>query len=69
MTPMFTAKNEWYGDLQEQRPSEGQPPIKKAKYVCLYFKPKNDFFVFLGYGSDCVVFIPTFDSVILSYLP
>jgi len=32
-------------------------------------KQNHDFFVYLGYGTDCAVFNPTFDQAFLSYLP
>ena len=67
--PSFVLKNEWLGDLEEQKQPESKPPIKKAKYACLQAKSNEDFFVYLGYGSDCAVFNPKFDPAFLSYLP
>ncbi len=68
LIPMFATKNEWIGDLQEQRPAEGKQAHKKAKYVCLYLTSIQEFCVYLGYGSDCMVFKPNFDSDFHSYL-
>lgn len=36
--------------------------------MCLYLKPKKDFYVYLGYGTDCSVFKPNFDAEFYSYL-
>ena len=57
LVPVFETKNEWLGEVREQR-----QPQKKIKYVCMSLKPKQDCFVYLGYGADCVVFNPKFDS-------
>ena len=58
-------KNEWLGDLEEYQ-KEGKI---KIKYACLKLKSNEDFFVYLGYGSDCAVLNPKFDQAFQSYLP